>query len=122
MIFASSYNPEPIRFINEDEKMTMATRTKQPGSGRAKGTPNKLTRTVKEVLLSVFNELQAMEGDAPKYPGVHMLEWALREPGEFYRIAARLIPTELAGGVAVNGGLAELLSSINDRVGKSSDA
>ena len=81
--------------MNEDAKMTMATRIKQPGSGRTKGTPNKLTRTVKEVLSSVFNELQTKDGDAPKYPGAHMLDWAIREPGEFYKVAARLIPTEI---------------------------
>jgi hypothetical protein len=51
-----------------------------------------------------------------------MLEWALREPGEFYRMAARLIPTELAGGVAVNGGLAEILSNMNNGTKKATDA
>ncbi len=42
-----------------------------------------------------------MEGDAPKYPGAHMLDWALREPGEFYKVAARLIPTEISGAAPV---------------------
>ena len=69
-----------------------------PGSGRLKGEPNKLTKSVKEVIASVFNELQEMnEKGAPRYPGAYMLNWAKNEPGEFYRLAARLIPTELQG-------------------------
>ena len=78
-----------------DQNVPAQRRMKQPGSGRTKGTPNKLTRTVKEVLMAVFNELQSREGGVPKYPGVNMFEWALREPTEFYRLAARLIPTEM---------------------------
>ena len=69
-----------------------------PGSGRLKGVPNKLTKSVKEVIASVFNELQEMnEKGAPRYPGAYTLNWAKNEPGEFYRLAARLIPTELQG-------------------------
>ena len=78
-----------------DQNVSARRRTKQPGSGRAKGTPNKLTKTVKEFLLTVFNELQTKDGNAPKYPGAYMLDWAIREPGEFYKLAARLIPTEI---------------------------
>ena len=69
-----------------------------PGSGRQKGTPNKVTRTVKEVLASVFNELQDVDAKGkPRYPSAYMLNWAKSEPGEFYRLAARLIPTEFQG-------------------------
>ena len=68
-----------------------------PGSGRQKATPNLITKTVKEVLASVFTELQDVDAKKPKYPGAHLLKWALPEPGEFYRLAARLIPTELQG-------------------------
>ena len=78
----------------------MQKREKQPGGVRAKGTHNKVTRTVKDIIASVFNELQSMDGDTPKYPGAHMLDWAIREPSEFYKVAVRLIPTELAGGIS----------------------
>ena len=78
----------------------MQKREKLPGSGRAKGTPSKVTRTVKDIIASVVNELQSMDGDVPKHPGAHMLNWAIHEPGEFYKVAARLIPTELSGGVS----------------------
>ena len=54
--------------------------------------PNKVSRTVKETVLTVFNKLQ----DDP----AHSLEiWAKSEPTEFYKIAAKLIPTELTGTV-----------------------
>ena len=56
--------------------------------GRTKGTPNSLTKTVKERVLEVFNELQLD-------PKVNMVSWAKIEPAEFYKIAAKLIPAEI---------------------------
>lgn len=63
-----------------------------PGnSGRPVGATNVVNRTVKETVLEVFNKLQ--QGD-------HSLEkWAEDEPTEFYKIASKLIPTELTGSV-----------------------
>ena len=69
-----------------------------PGSVRLKGVPKKLTKSVKVVISSVFNELQDVDSNGkPKYPGAHILRWAQNEPGEFYRLAARRIPTEVQG-------------------------
>lgn len=56
--------------------------------GKVKGTPNKLTRTVKETVLAAFNDLQ-------NDPKANILAWAKDEPTEFYKIAAKLIPTEV---------------------------
>ena len=56
--------------------------------GKPKGASNHITKTVKETVLAVFNELQ---GD----PKASLLAWAKSKPGEFYQIAAKLIPTEL---------------------------
>lgn len=65
----------------------------QPGnSGRPAGTQNKLTKTVKETVLSVFNELQ---DDAEN----NLIKFAQKYPRDFYQIAARLIPTEITGTV-----------------------
>lgn len=61
-------------------------------SGRPAGTPNKLTKTVKETVLAVFNDLQ-------EDPKANLGEWAKKETTEFYRIAAKLIPTEITGTV-----------------------
>ena len=57
-------------------------------AGRKEGTANKLTKTVKERVLEVFNELQ---GD----PQANLLSWAKEEPTEFYKIAAKLIPADI---------------------------
>ena len=54
--------------------------------------PNKVTRTVKETVLSVFNALQD-----DKLNSLHA--WAKNEPTEFYKIASKLIPTELTGTI-----------------------
>lgn len=63
--------------------------TFQPGNpGRPKGIPNKLSRTVRETVLEVFNKLQ-------DDPANNLEAFAINEPVEFYRIAAKLIPTEV---------------------------
>lgn len=56
--------------------------------GRKAGTQNKLSLTVKAAVLEVFNNLGGVE---------QMGVWAAENPTEFYKIAARLIPTEVVG-------------------------
>ena len=57
-------------------------------AGRKVGSVNKLTKTVKERVLEVFNELQE-DSEA------NLLSWAKTEPTEFYKIAAKLIPADI---------------------------
>lgn len=54
--------------------------------------PGKLTKTVKETVLSVFNELQ----EDQKH---NLKAFAEKHPRDFYSIAAKLIPTEITGTV-----------------------
>ena len=54
--------------------------------------PGKLTKTVKETVLAVFLDLQA----DPKH---NLQAFAEKYPRDFYTIASKLIPTELAGKV-----------------------
>lgn len=68
------------------------TKFKAGNPGKPKGATNHLTRTVKETVLSVFQELQ---GD-PKH---NLAAFARKYPRDFHNIAARLIPTELTGSV-----------------------
>lgn len=64
---------------------------KKGQGGRPKGAKNVVNRTVKETVLEVFNKMQE---------GEHSLQaWAETEPTEFYKIASKLIPTELSGSV-----------------------
>lgn len=62
--------------------------TGQKTGGRQKGTPNKLSMTVKENVINVFDSLGGTE---------HMKEWAIENPTQFYNIYAKLLPTEITG-------------------------
>jgi hypothetical protein len=62
--------------------------------GRPPGSTNLLTRTVKETVLSVFNELQT----DPKH---NLKAFAKSNPKDFYIIAAKLIPTDIAADVTI---------------------
>jgi len=56
--------------------------------GRAKGTPNTATRTVREHLTQAFELLQQDEA-------ANLLSWATLNPTEFYKLPARLIPIQI---------------------------
>ena len=60
-------------------------------SGRKPGAPNKATRAFREAVTVAFEE---MGGTA------QLVTWAKKNPGDFYRIAARLVPP----GAVVNIG------------------
>jgi hypothetical protein len=60
--------------------------------GKKKGTQNKLTKTVKQTVLSVFNAIQ-------KDPKHNLTAFAKKYPRDFYQIAAKLIPTEVKGNM-----------------------
>lgn len=55
---------------------------------RPLGATGKVNRSMKETVSQTLEWLQ-------KQPRVNMREWAMENPTEFYRIASRLIPTEL---------------------------
>jgi hypothetical protein len=57
--------------------------------GRQKGTPNKLTASVRAALEMAFEGI----GGVPK-----LRAWAEKEPTEFYKLWAKLLPTQLVGG------------------------
>ena len=56
--------------------------------GKPKGAVSKLSKTVKERVLDVFNELQGTKEH-------NLFEWAKTETTEFYKIAAKLIPADI---------------------------
>jgi hypothetical protein len=73
------------------------TQPKNAPKGRKKGVPNKLTATVKGAFEKVFHDLQ----EDPEKPHA-LAAWAQMEPTEFYKLAAKLIPTELKGELTHN--------------------
>lgn len=66
----------------------------QGNSGRPKGAQNKFTKTVKETVLAVFNDIQSD-------PKQSLKAFAKKYPRDFYQIAAKLIPTEIKGDLRV---------------------
>lgn len=58
----------------------------QRRGGRQKGSLNKITTEVKAVLTAVHAEI----GGAKR-----MAEWAEENPGEFYKLWAKMLPTEI---------------------------
>jgi hypothetical protein len=70
----------------------MATQGRNGGEktgGRQKGSLNKFGASVKESVLNAFMELQ-------KDDQANIVNWGKKNPKEFYIIAAKLIPTEMA--------------------------
>ena len=62
--------------------------------GRQVGTPNKVTTIFKDAVRTFYEDIGGNAAFAA---------WAKENPTEFYRIAARLIPTEMASqGTSIN--------------------
>ena len=59
-------------------------------TGRPRGAINKTTKAVKEVFATVFSDLQ----EDPKY---NLEKWAKENTTEFYKVATKLIPLQIAG-------------------------
>lgn len=70
----------------------IGTPFKTGNAGRPHGSTNHITKTVKETVLAVFNELQSD-------PKTSLKAFAVKYPRDFHNIAARLIPTELTGSI-----------------------
>lgn len=64
-------------------------------TGKPKGAKNKISKTVKETVLMAFVELQS---DAK----ANILSWAKENTTDFYKIASKLIPTEVNANVESN--------------------
>ncbi len=58
--------------------------------GRAKGTPNKVTRSAKEAFAAAFEGVGGVE---------RLILWAKLNPTDFFKLYARLIPVELSGEI-----------------------
>ena len=70
----------------------MANTTGKKYGGRKKGTPNKITKSVREGYEKVFHALQRDEN------AKHTLfNWAQNNTTEFYKLASKLIPLQVQG-------------------------
>jgi len=66
----------------------MANGGKRPNAGRPKGSPNKLSGTVKDNVIAVFDAIGGVQ---------HMTTWAMDNSTEFYRLYSKLMPLQLTG-------------------------
>jgi hypothetical protein len=64
--------------------------------GKPKGAQNKLTKSVKEAFEIAFNELQGDEN-------ANLATWAKANTTEFYKLAAKLIPTSVNADLTTQG-------------------
>lgn len=71
------------------------------GKGRPKGVPNKLTRSAKEAFALAFDGIGGAEA---------LIAWARDNPTDFYKLYARLIPTEANVSVTAQAAKPEELS------------
>ncbi|MCY1394487.1 hypothetical protein D3C76_497980 [compost metagenome] len=74
--------------------------------GRLKGTPNKATKEVKEALTEAFDKLGGVAA---------LVRWGKDEPGEFYKLWARMLPHEIKQGPPQEDPLSLLLQQISGR-------
>lgn len=68
---------------------------KKGAPGKPKGAINKTTKLVKEVFADVFANIQS-------HPTANLRSWAINEPTEFYKLASKLIPTQMNIDAQVN--------------------
>lgn len=64
---------------------------KREGAGRKAGVPNKISSTVKDNVIAVFDRLGGVD---------HMAEWATENPTQFYNIYSKLMPLQVNGAGA----------------------
>jgi hypothetical protein len=64
--------------------------------GKPKGATNKLTKSVKEAFEIAFSELQEDKE-------ANLTNWAKDNTTEFYKLAAKLIPTSVSADLTTNG-------------------
>jgi len=78
--------------------------------GRQAGTPNRTTASVKAALEAAFEEMGGIE---------KLTEWAAENPGEFYKLYAKLLPIPLKADVHTNGDYAERMERAFQRMKQS---
>lgn len=64
--------------------------------GRQPGTPNKTTQTVKAALEDAFDQLGGVE---------RLVEWANEQPGEFFKLYAKLLPVQVSADLNHKGSI-----------------
>lgn len=72
------------------------------GRGRPKGVPNKITTTVKRAIEAAYEGVGGIEA---------FTEWARQNPGEFYKLWAKLLPVDLRAEIKHAGAVTILVDT-----------
>lgn len=84
-----------MRDINATKLVSPAEKRRPPnaGKGRPKGVPNKVTTSIKNAFLEAFERRGGVDA---------LIAWAAKDGNEteFYKLASKLIPTEINAQVA----------------------
>jgi len=65
--------------------------------GKKKGTPNKITKAFKDILVETIHTLENNSGKGEDEARTGLLAFAKKNPKEFYRIASKLVPQDMVG-------------------------
>jgi hypothetical protein len=79
----SNPNPSPATRFKKGQP-------RPPGSGAKKGTRYRPQLSLRGAFKQAFEDLGGVEG---------LVRWASKNPGEFYKLVARLLPTEVKADV-----------------------
>lgn len=64
---------------------------KKKTGGRKLGSPNRVSASIKDAFKRAFDDLGGVSG---------LVKWAKTDPREFYKLVARLIPTEVNAAIS----------------------
>lgn len=78
----------------------------QKTGGRQKGTPNRVTATVKEALQAAFDEVGGKD---------YLVRIASEEPKAFCALIGKVIPQDINATLAADDALKELLGALDGR-------
>lgn len=90
------------------EPASIEKRQGNRGLGRKRGIPNKTTAVIKDAIAMVYARLQDRHENAREEAHAHFLDWAEQNPTEFYKIAAKLIPLQVAGNIGIDAKVTRL--------------
>ena len=77
----------PDRQTAANGRKTDGTFNGQPGPGRKRGVPNKVTAAIRQALVNAFEKLGGVRS---------LVAWGKANPNEFYKLWGRMAPTEVA--------------------------
>lgn len=93
---------------NNGKKGFQKGQPRPANAGRKKGSLNKRTVSVKAAFEAAFQQIGGVD---------RLTSWAIKEPTEFFKLYAKLLPVQINGEMTINGTLAERLNRVKAKLG-----